>query len=365
MTNILIEGGGSIASYELAVKGFCQFSKVMPICVRSKFTRFIKSSDISWCDILISVRANNPLSAWIVKEANRKGRKTILLLDDDLLNIVSNQHTYIDRIMKTSLVEVLKIVSHVITPSQYLGEKYRKNFNIEYVLSDTVLEKSEIRPVIPSNDKIKIIYAAAKGHIVFFNKLVSPIIDRLYDKYGESVSFTVIGPEIKCNNYKMDVEFVPLMPMDEYQAYMSCHHFDIGIAPLFATEVCYSKYYNKYLEYTKNNIFGIYSNQIPYNIVIENGMNGLLADGNPDSWFDCLCTAIDNASLRKEGVEAAQKQLLSDNNLVSIAERLKAAIPYFTSYKAPSMKCGERYCMFIKFIIYELVRRLLLLLKQI
>ena len=333
MTNILIEGGGYIASYELAVKDFCRFSNVLPICIKS----------------LISVRANNPMSAWVVKEASKNGRKIILILDDDLLNIKSNQHPYIDKIMKDSLLRVLKMASHVITVSQYLGEKYQKNYNVNYVLTDTVFEKNEIRPMLPSCNTIKIVYAAARGHIVFFNKLISPIIDKLYEKYGDLVSFTVIGPEINCNNYKMNVEFVPSMPMDEYQAYMSCHHFDIGIAPLFATEVCYSKYYNKYLEYTKNNIFGVYSKQLPYISVIEDGKNGLLADGNPDSWFDSLCKAIDDAKLRKDGVEAAQEQLLLNNNLNSISERLNKAIPYITNYKAPNMKCIGFNCMYVKF----------------
>lgn len=359
MTNILIEGISHIASYDLTIKDFNRYAEVLPIAVRSKLTRDIVPDDISWCDIFISVRANNPLSAWIVRKAAKKGRKVILILDDDLLNYTSGQHSIIDRLMKQSLDKVLRISSDVITISKYLGEKYKKTHNINYILIDTIFEGSEIRKTLPSTDKVKIIYAASKGHVVFFDKLISPILDKLYDKYENSVSLTVIGPEVKKENFKLEIEQVHSMPMKEYQDYMKTHQFDIGLAPLFDTEFCYSKYYNKYIEYSKNNIFGIYSNQLPYTAVILDRKNGLLVSESPDAWYESICNAIDNQNLREKGVLCAQQQLLANNNLKVITEKLLSAIPYITSFKAPMYKCKSCYFLYIRFLLYEFLRRTL------
>ena len=255
MTNVLIEGISHIASYDLTVKDFVRFAQVLPISIRAKLTRDITWNDISWCDILVCVRANNPLSAWIAEKAYRKGRKVILSIDDDLFSVTSIQHPYIDAKMKQSLKKVLSVSSCIITTSEILGDKYKAEYNVDYALSDTVFQKNEIRKLLPSDGKVKMVYAAAAGHIYFFNKLIAPILDRLYDKYGDSISLTVIGPAVKIEDYKMKMVYVPSMAMDDYQKYMMSHHFDIGLAPLENSEFCRAKYFNKYLEYSKNNIF--------------------------------------------------------------------------------------------------------------
>lgn len=360
MTNILIEGGSHIPSYDILVNDFYRYAELIPIAVRAKLTRNITPKDISWCDILVTVRANNPLSAWVAQIAKKKGRKVILFLDDDLLNYTSREHSIIDTFMKKSLNKVLKISSDMITFSKYLGEKYKKTYGINYTLVDTVFESKDIRETLPSTEKVKLVYAAAKNHVVYFNKLILPILDRLYERYGDYVSLTLIGPEINTENLKLHIEQVHSMPMEAYQNYMRTHRFDIGLAPLFDTEFSYSKHYNKHLEYSKNNIFGIYSYQLPYTSVIVNGENGLLASETPESWYKNLCVAIDNDNLRKEGVLLSQQQLLMNNNAKAIIRRVVIGIPYLTTFKAPSYKSKLYYFLYIRFCLYELFRRILL-----
>lgn len=363
MINVLIEGISHIPSYDLTVKDFARYAQVLPISIRAKLTRNIGPQDIAWCDILVCVRPSNPLSASLAEKAYRRGRKIIVTLDDDLLNHNSDQHHIFDSLMKESLKRVFRISSSFITTSKYLGEKYKEFFGIDYVLLDTVFESKDIRKPIQKGRIIKIVYAAASSHISFFNKLIVPIIDKLYDKYQDKISMTLIGPQINPNDYKLDIECITSMPMMEYQEYMKTHHFDIGIAPLIDIEICRSKYFNKFIEYSKNNIFGIYSNQLPYTAVIVNEVNGLLAEETPESWYINICRAIDDDELRNKGVSTAQQQLVSNYNLNSIVNRLVKSVPYLIDYKAPCYKYAIPYFMYIRFCMYEFLRRLMLAFK--
>lgn len=59
VTNVLLECYMNIPSFELTVQDFQRHSNVIPINVRSKLTRNITPADISWSDVLVSVRGGN------------------------------------------------------------------------------------------------------------------------------------------------------------------------------------------------------------------------------------------------------------------------------------------------------------------
>lgn len=363
MTNILIEGYSSIPSYELTVKDFICYSTVLPINVRTKLSRNITNKDILWSDILVCVRGDNPLSALLAKKAKKYGRKIILVLDDDLIEFHSLQNRLIEKIYKRSLEIILSLASSIITTSVYLGEKYKKRYGISYVTTDTIVEKSEIKHYNHKENKVAIIYAAGTGHSVFFTSLISSILHDLYNKYNDKLSLTIIGPNIDTSSIKLDVKKYESMPFDQYQNFMKSNVFDIGLAPLIDGELSRSKYYNKFLEYTKNDICGIYSNVLPYSLVVRDGFNGILANNTKESWYSCICKAIESKSLRKELVYNAQQQLITNFCLQSITHALLHDIPFLSTHKAKIFNIHNNSYMYLRFLAFEVFRRLLTYLK--
>ena len=359
MTNILIEGYSSIPSYELTVKDFICYSTVLPINVRTKLSRNITNKDILWSDILVCVRGDNPLSALLAKKAKKCGRKIILVLDDDLIEFHSLQNSFIDKISRGSLENVLSMASSIITTSAYLGEKYKKSYGIKYVIADTIVEETEIKHYDHNDDRVKIIHAAGTGHNVFFTSLISPILHDLYDKYKDKVSLTIIGPNVDISSVEFPAAKYESMSFDEYQNFMRSNVFDIGLAPLLDCELTRSKYYNKYLEYTRNDICGIYSNVLPYSLVVRDGHNGFLADNTKESWFNCICRAIDNKLLRQKLVHNAQYQVTTDFCLHNITYTLLRNIPFLSTYKAEVCNIHHNSYMYLRFLSFEFFRRLL------
>lgn len=359
MTKILIEGYSHITSFDLSEIGFVRLAGVLPIAVRAKLSRDISRADLAWCDILLCIRGDNPLSAYLAKRASASGRKVVLSLDDDLFEYSYGKKWW-DRVRWESLSKVLSVADFMITPSAYLGEKYHRLCGIDYLVSHTIVQPEEMMPEKESVlGRVRLVYAAGAGHKVFFDQLVSPVLNKLHDRYGDGIVLTVIGPDVSIGDSGLACEKVPSMPMEQYRDYMKTHPFDIGLAPLLDSELGRSKYFNKYLEYSTQGICGVYSDVLPYASIIQDGENGFLAENDPEVWYQAICRAVDNAELRKKCVETAQQRILRDHSLERVADSLRKGIPFFCTYSAPVVKLRHMRPMMPFFLLVESRRRFL------
>lgn len=363
LTNILLMCYQPIPSFHLTINDFKRFSTVIPISVRTKLTRDITNDDVRWCDVLCCVRGTDPLSEFVVNEAKRIGVKVVLMLDDDLMSTDTSKNKNIEKIFKKSLLNIISSSDYMITSSMYLGEKYRRKYGINFCISDTVVAKNEIKEnrtdeEDKAREQVKLLYAASPKHIEFYNELIQPILERLYERYADRICLTVIGPDVEVKSNYIKIIKHKSMSFDDYCKFMSNNNFDIGLAPIFDNEFCRSKYYNKYLEYSKNNICGVYSNLMPYNLIVKNDENGILANNTSDDWFNQLCKIIDSKEEREKCVKNAQRQIITDFSLESVSNRLYKDIGGLFDYKAPHY--NGRVCRFMKYryYIYAMKRKI-------
>ena len=362
-THVLIESYDHQSSAELTFKYFEKIARLRPIDVRFCLTREIKPADIDWCDVLIDIRGSSPLSAYVVRQAKKAGRKVYMSLDDDLFELYTT--TYEGNVFRKSLEAVISEADELITPSEYLCEKLKKNYGVQYVLSNTIVESCEFKKESTEKEQcVKLLYAAGSQHAPFFNKMISPVLSQLYERYGDRIFLTVIGPDVDLADNGLRVERINSLPYSQYREYMDNNHFDIGLSPLFDSEFCRSKYFNKYLEYSKNNICGIYSDVIPYTLVVKNGVNGLLAPNDPSAWYEAICKLVDDEDFRKKCIYHAKEHILSDFSLKSITDKLNNDLPALFSYKAP--QCRRSYCRFMKsrYYYYAIKRHLISAIKD-
>lgn len=366
MTNILIEGPKHMPSFDLTVRDFYQYSTVLPITIRAKLTKDIKPLDITWCDVLLSIRGGDPLSEYLVNNVAKIGKKVVLLLDDDLMEYKSEVPSY-DKVCRKSLLSILGKSDCLLTPSRYLGNKYHENYGIRYSIVDTIIANNQLKPIVQNKegDPIKLLYAAGAKHKPFFESYIKPILNQLYERYGDKVTLTIVGPNIDVDMIRMKIEKVGSMPFDKYRQFMNENHFDIGLSPLFDEEFCRSKYFNKYLEYSVNGICGVYSKVLPYTSVVQDSINGIYANNDPDSWYTNLCRVIDNTELRLNCVKNAQKDLLSNFNLNYISNRVFNELNDVFTFK--SVTCNKKICrfMYFRYWLYRIKRRIRRLYNEI
>lgn len=298
----------------------------------------VKDVDVSLidqADVVYFLRPTEVLSYKIARRARKLKKLIITYCDDDLYNAACESALDSNRVkyFKKTLAESDIICSS----SPRITEKYKQHTKMNRgVVSHTTVENGSIVPHIGKNDKIKIVYAAGVSHTAYFNKYIAPVFYDICRQYGNDFSMTFVGvrPELTEESGNVEINYVPVMPLNKYRQYMCEQNFDIGLSPIDDDEFSKCKYFNKFIEYSMCGIMGIYTNTEPYTYVVEDGKNGILAEPTPESWKEAICRAINDANLRQICVNNAQELLRKSFNKKAVHDNFMAQVPEFEIYEA-------------------------------
>ena len=338
MSNLLFVFERDIPTISIMRELFSNLSNYPEIRSDFLYLMDVKSSDIDSHDVVIFMRPNDVYSSIVALRAREAGHLTVTFCDDDLLNLPTDSPTIPWR--KKGLIRTLRQSDVIWSSSRYLVEKWRKlTADGRCVLSDTIIQPEQFNntEVVADGDVVKIVYAAAPSHADLFEDLISPVLPRLAQEFGDKIKFTFISvhPDVK----GVECEFLPGMPLLEYREYMKNQRFDIGLAPLKNDEFSKCKYINKFIEYTTQGIVGVYSKTEPYTYVVNDGANGFLSDDSADSWYHALSTAIRNTELRKKCLAQAVDYLKKNYTETACMERVRQAVPEFFDEPRVYDKC--------------------------
>jgi glycosyltransferase involved in cell wall biosynthesis len=140
---------------------------------------------------------------------------------------------------------------------------------------------------------------------------ILPALKNIQKKYQPKVRFHFWGieppPELEATS---QVDWCPPKSYAYYDfvSYFQTQHADIFIAPLTDTLFNQCKSCIKYLEYSSLGVAGIYSKVTPYESVIEDGVDGLLASSHQE-WENALSNLVEDPHLRRNLAIKAQEKI--------------------------------------------------------
>ena len=335
MTNILVECPELISSVKIGVMN--PLIHMNECNVRFRKTNLIRKEDISWCDILITVRGSERASFEVVNSAYRAKKYVIMFLDDDLINIpldLESTKYFNDKIIKKNIIKILKKTHLLWSVNPRIAKKYSKfTINNKYVITKVPMkiEKENDIKSYYNNGILKVLYAGSIDHKKTIQKIVTPIIEMFSNELNKSISFTFIGTKVEINGVNCYDYF---SNYEEYKNFVKKEKFDIGLAPIEISEFYKSKYYNKYLEYTSIGVLGIYTNSEPYNLVIDNGKNGFLCDNEPYSWYLKIKEILEDRFMINSMILNAKNDVKENFNFEKVTREILELIPEITTYKS-------------------------------
>ncbi len=288
----------------------------------ARFVHFtaITEEDIIEADYVILVRPFNAGLDILAKAIKESGRGLAVYLDDDLLSCQPDL-----RFRSRALRQCVGNSDAIISCNKNLGAKYAHLLAPKpFIQLNTAIASDSYSPQPEPHTPLKIVYAAGSSHDVFFDEIISPILPRLFEKHANRISLSFVGVHPKLDELASSypIFFYPGMNLNEYRAFMRSQEFDIGLAPLPANDFTKYKYFNKFIEYSVLGICGVYSDVDPFRFIVRDGVNGLLASNDPMSWLNALSRAIDEPSVRKTCLEAAQMQLSDEFTIEKITIKL-------------------------------------------
>lgn len=277
-------------------------------------------------DILICVRGDTPFM-WHILSKAKKGKKFIVyFLDDALKDIPDDTFRYPKR--KEWHLECVKLCNVLLTTNPLIADGYKQYIkqNRTALIHTAVNSLKEPHGGSERNN-IRIVYAASEWHLSNYNLIIKPIIDKLLNDNLGKVELYFVGFNPHIEGHDNDVHVVPKMSLNEYQNYMLEMDFDIGLAPLVDSYFSERKYFNKFIEYTRNGICGLYSDVYPYKFVVKNLENGFLVDNDPSTWLRAIQDAICCREKCLQCIKNAQEYLKNNHSDDVIFFRLEKDIP--------------------------------------
>ena len=327
MMNVLVVSTTFIPSVLLC--GHCQLEyleKQGKCNYKFSISHFINKRNVEWADIIVFLRSDSDIDAYVSKIARKAGKKLIYVMDDDLLNVpdyLSSSPYYLLPSTQHNIRTIMSNCDTFLTPSPVLLEKYGPDFKYKYNIAEPSLNRIRKKE---KNDKVKIGFAGSIDRAQDLNEILEEAITQIVEKYGDSIEIEVMGAHPDFVD-KLGLKHLPYQDgYDAYTAYMAKCNWDIGLAPMPLSEFHRCKYFNKYVEYASFGIAGIYTNCEPYIYGIKDHQNGLLVNNTTEEWVNAISELIDNEELRhsisdnclKEANEIYALDILADDYLKKI-----------------------------------------------
>ncbi|MDD4148662.1 MAG: glycosyltransferase family 4 protein [Bacteroidales bacterium] len=269
------------------------------------------------CDIVFIYREAFMLgTTYFEKRLSKLDVPLIFDFDDSIwLNDTSegNQNlAWLKKPQKTA--EICKLCDLVMVGNEYLAnhaKKYNPNVKIIPTTINTDYHKPKNNKT--NSDSICIGWTGTTTTLKHYYTAI-PVLKKIKEKYGTKVYFKVI---VNSKEWTQELD-VKLVNWTKEREIEDLCEFDIGIMPLPDDEWSKGKCGFKGLQCMALGIPVVMSPVGVNTDIIENGVNGYLADKD-DIWFDKLCQLIESPELRKTIGDTA-KETVEEKYSVNVWE---------------------------------------------
>lgn len=302
----------------------------------------VTANDLVWSDSVFVIRGHLWLTAQLLKRAKRMNRFCVAYWDDDYSDLMPG--LVLSPAREHAFREILRLSDVIVSPNPLLAEKLAKTVGGKRTaVFDTIVRPMDgaDAPKEPEDTgHVRMVYAAGVGHTLFFDEIIRPVLPALSERFGGRLALTFVGvhPDMEGFSEPLSVTYVDHIPLKEFRALMRDGGFDFGIAPLTEGGFFQYKYFNKFLEYSVAGIPAIYSDCVPYTLVVEQGINGLLSENTPEGWLAAITRMVEDKSLREALRVGAKQTMRRRFSPEGVIERLLTAVPELRAFESPKGK---------------------------
>jgi glycosyltransferase involved in cell wall biosynthesis len=247
----------------------------------------------------------HPACIEIVARAQQQGKPVLYELDDLLTDLPTDHpdapyYREARAAILCTLTEADAVIGGTEDLCAYLRQWNANVYCLPTYLNDRLWPSMGRRQF--ANDRpLRVGYMGGDSHTPDLAS-ISAALEAVWERMGPRVEFVFWGIEPPRNlRGRERVSHIrpDLLSYAEFAAYFAKQNADIFIAPLSDNSFNRCKSSLKFLEYSWLGIPGIYSRVVTYERIVENGVNGLLADSS-EEWEAALVRLIGDAALRAE-----------------------------------------------------------------
>jgi glycosyltransferase involved in cell wall biosynthesis len=301
---VLYSAGNYIKKALIALKAYRQ---------RKKELKSIAEYDL----VLIYREAILTGSTFFEKKSAKLGVPILFDFDDAIwVKDVSEGNQRLSFLKNANKIkEILPLCKHVVAGNRYLRD-FALKFNKSVSIIPSTIDTDKYKEIKQFKEGLVTIgWVGSHTTIKHFETIV-PILMKLKEKYKDKIEFKVIGDPVY---YNSDLG-IDGMAWDNSKEVEFFNMLDIGVMPLPENEWTKGKCGMKGLLYMSVNTPAVMSSVGMNSEIIENGVNGFLAD-TAEEWFEVLSKLIEDENLRKSIGLAGRKTVEEKYSMNSQKEK--------------------------------------------
>jgi len=275
------------------------------------------TQDIAWADTVVLQREVNDEQLAMVASLQAQGKRVVFDIDDYLIEVPDylsvHQHCLN---MRPGLEVMLRQADAVSVSTAPLREKlldYNPNVFItpNYAwTSNPPIAHYETKGTAPE-DRIRVIVASSDSVRVDF--LVAALQELVGKEHIELVGIGPPGDFLREVGLQVDV--APIMPHEQFKAYIASRDNTIALIPLDDNEFNNCKSAIKYFDYALAGVPCVCSNVAPYTSAVEDQVTGLLCADVTGDWIAAIRQLLRSAEHRGRLAAAARDHVNNHHNL--------------------------------------------------
>lgn len=271
----------------------------------------------------VAVRTEHEAQA-LVQLSRRRNIPLIYDLDDNLFELDPNAEGGKYRPLLGVVRAFVHGADEVWASTDTLAAYLRKESASNVVVHRNQLDPTIWRPILSRpvegagpGQPVRILCMGTRTHAEDF-AIIEPALRALKSKFGDAVQICMVGVRSTDDDAGGLIETLPPPAFvgASYPAFVSwlgtLQPFDIGLAPLRASDFNRSKSEIKFLDYAALGAAPIVSDLEPYRSLIQDGINGYLVEERQDSWLDVLGRLVEDREHRRAIARAARSLDFSD-----------------------------------------------------
>lgn len=315
---------------EKDIRALCKYDPSVQYVFREE--ERVSIQDIAACDSVVCVRGSEADTLRILKAAKALGKYLVYFLDDDLLNIPADIDEKIDHYFyfpttRANLRACIGLCDALWSHNPMILQLYGELTAGKKVCTDMCFELQQ--PCEKESDTFNVLFAGSTTHQKMVDEYILPAVKRLSREFEREATFTFIGPQL--NHRAKNIKNYPYFDhYDEYNRFLHAKPYHLGLAAVTDREFDRCKYFVKFFDYSNLGAAGLYSDAMPYTMVVQDGANGFLTKNTAEDWYRKIKYAITHREKCAQCAQRARKLIAERFNEQTTGKSLAEALPTLT-----------------------------------
>lgn len=306
---------------------------------------------------ILLFRSRSLLHLEIAKMCRKINKPIFLFLDDDFLGLSETSgklNAGIWPARKYGLRTLLSIIDGIVVCNDFLAEKYSKMGNINRIIKiNSSVKNYEINYHFNNYNNNKLVYYVNDGTTDYFYNYLEETLILLGKKHPNVFTIDLYSLKPDCSRIKgVKVNYIKHMPYPNFTEALKNGKYLLGFAALDDIGFNKYKYINKFFEYSKAGILGIYSDCILYRTIINNN-NGILVENTPEKWVEAIISMRNDPDLHDTLLKNAQSDLSKHFDVGIVATKFIKDMPELINNNLVNEKLDVNSDIILKYVHYS------------